>query len=254
MKKKSSLIIIILFCLILLNLPEKYTEKIRHSGIKFLRAPLAFFTNLSFFFLHPVDYRSIVQENRLLNEENIKLRLENSQLNYFRQENQQLRSILGLKQQLPFSTLTAEVIGFDYSENRRILFVTSGGREGMRKDMVCLNHQGLVGKVIEVGDNFSKVMCINDPNSRVPGKIEDTQEGGLVYGPLKGKYLRMKFLPQESKTHPGARVFTSGWGSIYPKGIIIGIIREIVNEGFYKTALIKPAVDFSKLETVICIK
>ncbi|MCM8765724.1 MAG: rod shape-determining protein MreC [Candidatus Omnitrophica bacterium] len=253
MKRKLGFIII-LFSFIFLSIPEKHIQKIRHYGIEFLSTPFSLFTNLSFFFLHHTDYQRIIKENKLLSEENIRLRLENSQLNYLREENQQLRDLLSFKENTPFSTLAAEVIGFDYSETRRLIFLASGAKEKMRKEMVCLNQQGLIGKVIEVGEGFSKVMCINDPNSRVPAKTEDTQEFGLVYGPLKGDYLRMRFLPKESKTKIGAHVFTSGLGSVYPKGITIGIIAEIIDEGFYKTALIKPMVDFSKLETVVCIK
>lgn len=183
-----------------------------------------------------------------------KLRLENWQLNHLRTENQKLRSLLEFKKHIPYSTITGEVIGFDYSENRKIIFVSLGEKEGVHKEMVCVDSEGLVGKVIEVGDHISKIMCINDPFSRVPAMTEDTYEAGLVYGTIKGEELQMRFIPSSSTIKIGTRVITSGAGIIYPKGIPIGEISGIVNSEFYKTAIIKPAVDFSKLNTVLLIK
>ncbi|MCM8783743.1 MAG: rod shape-determining protein MreC [Candidatus Omnitrophica bacterium] len=204
--------------------------------------------------MHHYDYKQIISENKKLTEENIKLRLENWQLNHLRLENQQLRSLLEFKKNALYSAITGEVIGFDYSENRKIIFVDLGFKEGVYKEMVCLNSAGLIGKVIEVGESISKIMCINDPNSRVPAMTEDTQEIGLVYGTMEGDKLQMKFISSESKTKIGAVVVTSGLGNIYPKGIVIGEIKDIINYGFYKTAIIKPKVNFLKPRTVILLK
>lgn len=222
--------------------------------MNFLKPPLKFLINLSHFLFHYSDYKKLITENKNLTEEITKLKLENSQLNYLRNENERLRNLLNFKKQIPYSTIAGEVIGFQYSENRKIIFISRGEKDGVFKNMVCLNQAGLIGKVIETSENTSTVMCINDPNSRVPAKTVDTEDFGLVYGTTKGELLQMKFLPKDTQTKIGSLVVTSGLGSIYPKGIVIGEICAIRDEEFYKTAFIKPAFNFSSLEVVLLVK
>ena len=66
----------------------------------------------------------------------------------------------------------------------------------------------------------------------------------------------MKYLDINSKSKIGDTVITSGLGGIYPKGIPIGTITSISTDtnGLHLVALIKPFVDFSKLEEVLCLK
>jgi len=184
----------------------------------------------------------------------MELNLENSQLLYLKNENDSLRSLLDFKKQLHYLSIPCEVIGLDYSENRKIIFLNRGGEDNISENMVCLNSKGLIGKVVEVGNNLCEVICLNDPNSRIPAKTEQSQEQGIVYGTAKGNILEMRYLSKDTKTELGEMVITSGLGSIYPKGILIGKISSTRIDGFYKTATITPAVNFFNLEEVLLIR
>lgn len=184
----------------------------------------------------------------------MKLSLENSHLRYLKEENERLRTILDFKKQLPYASLVAEVIGLDYANNRRVIFLDRGSNDKVAEQMVCLNSDGLIGKVIDTGKHISKAICLNDPNSRVPARIDNSGEQGLVYGTIKGDYLEMRYLSKKTKAKLGDRIITSGLGSIYPKGILIGKISEIKVDGFYKTAMVIPAVDFYRMEEVLLIR
>lgn len=247
--------IVAIICLfILISLPSKYTNSLRRSLLDLFTFPLKITTRLVNFFIHHSDYKRLITENKLLSQKNMELSLENSNLNYLRQENENLRFMLDFKKRLPYESLPAEVIGLDYTANRRIIFLDRGSEGKVFENMVCLNSDGLIGKVIEAGNNISKVICLNDPNSRIPAKLENTQEQGLVYGTIRGDFLQMRYLSRDTKAEVGNLVVTSGLGSIYPRGIRIGKISEVKTEGFYKTAIVAPAVDFLRLEEVLLIK
>ncbi|MCX5656855.1 MAG: rod shape-determining protein MreC, partial [Candidatus Omnitrophica bacterium] len=134
----------------------------------------------------------------------------------------------------------------------RIIFLDRG-TDYVKENMVCLNSWGLIGKVFEVGKDFSKCICLNDLNSRVPAKVERTQEQGLVYGTINGIRLEMKYLNKHSAAQTGDRIITSGLGEVYPPGILIGTISELRTDANYKIAVILPAVDFLKLEEILLL-
>ena len=68
--------------------------------------------------------------------------------------------------------------------------------------------------------------------------------------------IRLKYLDADADVKVGDIVLTSGLGTIFPKGIIIGRIYKVkTDKNFrYKYAFIKPEVNLKKLEEVLCIK
>jgi rod shape-determining protein MreC len=219
-----------------------------------MKTPLIFSRNFMNFIIYRSDYENIINENKILRQKNTELNFENASLRYLEQENERLELLLGFKKQLPYTSMAAWVIGLDYSGNRKILFLDKGLNDLVKENMACLNSQGLIGKVVEAGKGISKVICLNDPNSRVPARIERTQEQGLVYGTTTDTELEMRYLPKQSRAEIGDVVVSSGLGGIYPKGIMIGRISEIKEADFYNTALILPSVDFLGLGGILLIE
>lgn len=246
--------LLLLICIVLLNLPLNYTQKIKYKAVNFFKTPLTLLENFTNFLLHYSDYHKLISENKTLTAENIELKLYKTQLDYLRDENEKLRNLLDFKKQMSYTTVVGEIIGFSYSESEKIIFISRGEKDGVSKNMVCLGMNGLIGRVVEVGESISKIMCINDPNSKVPAKTVDTNDFGLICGIPKGDFLEMRFLPKDSRTRIGAQVVTSGLGKIYPHGMLIGEIYEIKEEEFFKVAYVKPMFNFLSLEIVLLVK
>lgn len=121
--------------------------------------------------------------------------------------------------------------------------------------MPVIADEGLVGYVISVTNNTSKVQTIIDSSSAVTATISTTEDSIACKGSLEKSMLKATYIPTTANVSEGDLVETSGMGGIYPKGITIGKIEETIETSnvLDRYAWIKPAVDFNKLETVLVI-
>ncbi|MCX7884471.1 MAG: rod shape-determining protein MreC [Caloramator sp.] len=205
-----------------------------------------------------------------LRKENLRLNLEIQNLNQklieyerYKRENEELMSLLNLKnthQNTKF--VSSNVIGKVGENWFDILVIDVGEDEGIKKGQYVIASQGLVGQVIEVNKNTSKVLTILDEKSNIPGKVSSTGEDGMVVGEgnsLKDKMCKIDYLPLETKAKPGDIVVTSNIINnediLIPSDIQIGTITKIEEEksNLMNAAYIKPSVDFSKLQKVMVV-
>lgn len=170
-------------------------------------------------------------------------------------ENIRLRSLLNLKANINKTSVAALVIGRDPNSWASVIFIDKGRRDGIVRDMAVVSSRGLVGRVREVGKNFSKVMLINDVDCKVAVLLQRTREQGLLIGTPERR-CKLIYLSLEADIAKGDTVLTSGAGSIYPKGMLIGEIVYVAKERgrLYKYAIVKPYAELSKQEEVLCIK
>lgn len=123
--------------------------------------------------------------------------------------------------------------------------------------MPVISDQGLVGHIISVTENTAKVQTIIDTASTISCTITTSRDTLIARGTLtKTSMLKATYIPPEATILEGDKVETSGLGGIYPKGIHIGTIKQIINTKNItdRYAMIETAVDFAKLETVLVIK
>lgn len=187
--------------------------------------------------------------------------LENKVVDYqsLKSENERLRSMLGfIDNNKSYSYLGANVVGKGSDNWYDVFIIDKGSKQGIKKFYPVVTSNGLVGQVIEVGPNWSKVMAIIDENSRVSGSVSGTGDQGMVQGMPGadgGKYCKIMYLQADSKIQKGDYIVTSGVSKFFPKNIIIGVVSEVTNDStnFVKSAVIKPNVDFNKLEEVYVI-
>lgn len=175
-------------------------------------------------------------------------------------ENEKLRRMLDLKQKTyDFDLEAAEVIGRDPGNWSNILIIDKGTNRGVYKNMAVISEDGLVGYTVDVGKNWAKVLIITDNRSSISAMIQRTRDNGIVKGsvaPAPPGYIKMVYLPVDASIVKGDVVISSGLGGIVPKGIVIGEVVEVKKESdnLMKYAIVKPAVDFNKLEYVFVIK
>lgn len=137
--------------------------------------------------------------------------------------------------------------------------IDKGSKHGVAVNMAVVTNQGLVGRVIEVADTWSKVRTIVDGKSAVSGIVQRNRDNGLLKGNnslgSEDGLCRMIYLPEDSNVAPGDKVLTSSLGEIFPKGIYIGEVEKVIkNEReLYKTAIVRPGVDFQRLEEVLVV-
>jgi len=130
-------------------------------------------------------------------------------------------------------------------------------KDGIKTNMTVISEKGLVGYVISTTNNTAKVQTIIDTASTVSATLSTSKDNIICKGTLEEKgALKATFIPTTASIVQGDKVETSGLGGIYPKGIHIGTIKQVVNTKNItdRYAMIQTAVDFSKLETVLVIQ
>ena len=150
--------------------------------------------------------------------------------------------------------LAANVIGRDPSPFLRYILLDRGSDDGVRRDMPVVTDYGLVGKIVEVTSQASKVQLIVDSSSAVNALLQKSRERGVVTGQLAGG-LVLQYISQQVTVEAGERVLTSGLGGTYPQDIVIGTVGAVqkLNYEVLQQADVIPGVDFSRLEIVLII-
>ena len=211
------------------------------------------------FFQVIVDHNRIIEENKMLKDELASRDNLRYQLVELQKENYRLREMLDFKERGSFELLPAQVIARDPSQWFETVTINKGYVDGVEKDMAIVTSEGLVGNVSKVSRNSAQVLLLTDSRRAVSALIQRTREPGTVgivegYPEEKG-YLRMVNIPPEAKLLPGDAVISAGLGGVFPKGLIIGHLLEAGSDqyGLLQQAIIKPAVDFNRLEEVFIV-
>jgi rod shape-determining protein MreC len=201
-----------------------------------------------------IALRHAHEENRKLRREIVYLRGQNEELRETAASAERLAALLAFKERTPPETLAAQVIGRDASNWYRGVILNKGERDGIRPDMGVMTPAGAVGRVIKTSASTSVVLLITDPNNAITGLVQRTRDEGIIEGTTQGR-ARLKYLPLLSTVHAGDVVVTSGLTGGFPRGVVVGVIRNIERrEGdLFQRAEIDPEVDFSKLEEVLVI-
>ena len=171
-----------------------------------------------------------------------------------KKENERLRELIEFKKEVPVKTIPARVIGRDLASWRKTVIVDKGSSHGIKKRMAVVNAKGLVGRVIEVAPFSSRIILLVDPESRVSTIFQESRDSGVTGGD-GSSFLRVTHIERESAVKVGDRVISSGLGRVYPQGIPVGTVEMVATEeeGLELYATVRPFVNFSKLEEVLCI-
>ena len=205
------------------------------------------------------DIMNVHEQNKQLQSEVEELRAKNLAASEFEAENQRLRALLGYKETATqFDLLAARVIGREASTWSSTIVINRGTADGVANDMAIVTAMGLVGHVSEAGINSSKVQLILDPRSSVGTLIQrpESRVAGIVEGDINNPTMpKMVNIPKNSDVLVGDIIVTSGFGGVYPKGIVVGRIKEMQNEesGLLKFGIVETTVNFQKLEDVAVI-
>ncbi|MEJ2734263.1 MAG: rod shape-determining protein MreC [Anaerolineae bacterium] len=205
------------------------------------------------------DLRDLRQRNEELEAQNANLLLENVRLREIEVEAALLRDLLNLAQANPsFDLQGAHVVGREIARDptnlQRYITLDVGREAGIARNMPVVTDQGLVGRIQEVGNGWSRVLLIVDRSSSVNALTQSTRASGLVEGQVDDS-LVMRSISQSDVVSVGDTVFTSGLGGNFPRQILIGQITEVDRKDYelYQTAVVQPTVDFDHLEVVLVI-
>ncbi|MBN9343352.1 MAG: rod shape-determining protein MreC [Holosporales bacterium] len=136
-------------------------------------------------------------------------------------ENQQLRQLLKISPDPQMSYITAPVLGIVQAPYTKTIVLGAGSKKGIKLRQPVVMGQHIVGRIVEVSEQASRVLLIQDVNSHIPVILEKSKVQGIASGNDES-HLIIKFFEMEAKAEIGELIFTSGVGGIYPKGYLVG--------------------------------
>ncbi|MDR0774110.1 MAG: rod shape-determining protein MreC [Candidatus Tisiphia sp.] len=188
--------------------------------------------------------RDLARENIELQLEVARLRKLHSNIYLIQSENKELKKLLSVVEEEQYNYVSAKLLSVSLNPFSKTALVSAGVRHGVEVDQIVTNSEGLVGRVIQVSNNYSKIILVNDVNSRIPITTVSSKEKGIMSG--YGNGSKILYLPKTHLVQKGEKVITSGYGNIYPYGITVGYVKKANAE----KVLVKPVVDLSKTEFV----
>jgi rod shape-determining protein MreC len=201
-----------------------------------------------------VDLRGAREETERLKREITALRLEANLLEDLAGENQRLTRLLDLEARPARPILAARIIGIDLSGPSHTALLDKGSDQGVARDDPVITPEGVVGRVTAVTGSLAKVQLLIDRSSGAGGVCAASRVQGLVVGHGVNA-LEMRYVPGHVGVEPGDVVETSGLDGIYPKGLAVGVVSEVIGgDALEQRVFLKPVVDFRRLEEVIVLR
>ena len=207
-----------------------------------------------------INFSKVKQENEELAAKNAELENKLIEYNRMKEENTTLREMFDYSQaNQNYNYLGCNIVGYSGGNISNGYIIDKGINDGVKKDMIVITPAGLVGKVTKSESNYSIVQTILNENIAVASMVESTRETtGILQGITDSKNKNLTMLsniPIDSEIKEGDVILTSGLGGMYPQEIRIGevVSVEVDSVGIMKKAIVKPYVDFNKLEGLFVV-
>lgn len=221
------------------------------NGFNYLKHKIA--GDSSFF--ESID--QLKQENEELKEKNRALETAMRELEIIKAENSTLREYSNMTDKYTgYKTVPAYIIDKDISNLGNTMVINVGAKDGIKVNQPVIAFQGLVGYTISVSESTTKVKPIIDPSTSLSGTMKISKDNVILKGILgSNNTLKITLIPTEGDIVDDDTIETSGLGGIYPKGILIGTLKEVIETKNItdRYGILETAVDFSKLETVLVV-
>lgn len=193
-------------------------------------------------------------EVETLRDQNAELRQRVSDLEEARLENDRLQEILGFIQARELEAVGARVIGRPVNAWEGTIVIDRGSDDGIEPGMPVLAPQGLLGQTVDVTGSSAKVRLITDQRSGVSALIQASRAEGIVNGSIEGR-LSLDYVSSEVTVTVGDVVLTSGMGGVYPKGLLIGEVIDVLtaDNDLYPVITVQPSARLEGIEEVIVL-
>ena len=201
-----------------------------------------------------IDLIGVTRENELLRRRIRELEQQSVHAVEIQQAEKRLEELLRFRSTFAGEAIASQIIGRDPLPWSRTVTINKGADDGIGKNAAVLSQLGVVGQTIATSSHAARVLLITDHNSGVDAVIQRSRARGIVKGALDGGCV-MKYLDREASIEAGDLVVTSGLDGIFPKGIVIGEVTEVIPgpRGLLKEAEVKPSAPLEQLEEVLIV-
>lgn len=202
-----------------------------------------------------VSYQEILEENQVLKNEQIKYDILLSYNEKILEENRRLQEILKIKEEKNLNLKVAKVNFRNPSNLYTRFYINLGKKDGVKKNMIVLSGETLIGKVGRVYENYSIVDMITSENFNVSALTESQMLGIVKGSDEEDGTLYFEANTFQNNIEIGEKIYTSGISEIYPKGLYIGKVSEIDEDNgeLFRSIKVKNDIDILNMMEVLIL-
>ncbi len=156
-----------------------------------------------------------------------------------------------------YDYLSAKIINNSTRNVHNHITINIGKKQGMTQGLGVVNQRGIVGKIASVSDNYSVISSLLNADLMVSSMIKRTgQLGTTNWSGKDANQANLLYIPRHVKPLLGDTIITSGYNAIYPEGVLIGTIEDIIltDEANFYEIVVNLANDYGALSHVFVIK
>lgn len=194
-------------------------------------------------------FLSLKEDYDRLKQENDSLKWQLQTLTPLQHENIVLKAKLNIKDFEKYRHIASRVLATPYDGIHYFLVILAGQKEKLEEGQAVVVPEGVVGRLEKIGEYVSRVLLLNDVESRIPVMTVKSGQKAILAGDESSLPI-LVYITDIRKVEKGERVVTSGLGGIFPPGIPVGVVDQISNGKI----IIRPYVNFRDLEWVTVLK
>lgn len=187
-----------------------------------VRAPFDLAAEVSGFLTR---HRALQNENVTLRENRLQTSARLARLDSLQAENEELRSLLALRQSMGFDTVTGEILNTPRDPFSQRVMLDKGENFGIAAGQPVVDGTGLIGQVTRAYPFSAEVTLVTDRGHAVPVQIQRTGQRVLVFG--GGAGMEVRYLPTHTDIQPGDVLVTSGIDRVYPAGLAVAKVTRV---------------------------
>ncbi|WP_147125796.1 rod shape-determining protein MreC [Shimia ponticola] len=249
-----ALLVLVLFAVFLLwRIDSPRVERLRAEitdrvvpSFSWVSAPV---TGLAHIVADFRSYQRIYDQNQELKRELQQMKAWKEAALQLEQENARLLDLNKVRLDPKFTHITGVVMADSGSPFRQSVLLNVGARDGVKDGWATMDGIGLVGRISGVGRETSRVILLTDTSSRVPIVIQPSGQRAILAGTNTARPL-IELLDDPDSVRPGDRVFSSGDGSVFPAGILVGEVTQSTD----RRLRLRLAADYERLEFLRVIR
>lgn len=203
-----------------------------------------------------VSREALHRENVQLKAQLLHAQAKLQQQDYIVAENTRLQAMLSTSVPEQFTLHLAQTIGTDTNPLKQIVVLNKGAQDGVKVGQTVIDESGILGQIITVYPNTSRLMLITDEQQSVAVIVKRTGQRGIVTGKGIPTSLRLNYVFKSSDVRVGDELISSGLGGRMPAGYQIGRIARVkdTQADNFRTIEVTPAANFMNNAYVLILQ
>jgi rod shape-determining protein MreC len=199
------------------------------------------------------QYFNLASENKNLQAQYEKLLVSSEKSKYLLTPDRD--SVIDTLYKQEYSYIAGEVLRSTVHKADNYITANIGKNQGVSKGMGVINHDGLVGFVVEVSQHYCLIKTLLSKRINIDVEVESGQFGFLKWFGQNPIRIQVSGIPNDTELEIGEPIYTRGTGGVFPKGILVGSIKEYdFSEGDADWVIhLEPSVDFRKIKYIYVV-